>query len=360
MRKTESFSPRDAAIEQARSLYRSRSGPDWRWRLANALHVAPEHWMSEISDDVVRSAASFLSDCDEFGPEAASDCNQVFAAAESFWRNSPLRESFTILVLGNCDDEAIASQTALDVSLVCHVRGLFFDIEANRNATSWIDAYVMAAERNAGRYEQAARYRRAFYGGPSVASVLVAPDPPELTIDASRLHSLEESLNTKARAVLEMPIQDARDSIRFTNMLLDHELAKKRIELEREKFQHRCELELREQDAAERRIALAEEKHRNRVEREKNRVGRKRDSIAAQRQLGQFQQTLQSERRRRELHEASQRAIESPLAALSWQSPPERSLPINVPTRQIDNFSNTVALTQPSDGTERELVLTST
>ena len=169
MKETENFSPRDSAIEQARSIYRSRSGPDWRWRLANALHAAPESCLREIPDDVVRDAARFLSDCDEFGPESASDRNQLFAAAESFWYSSPLRESFTILVLGNCDDEAIASQTALDVSLVGYVRALFFDIEANRNATSWIDAYVMAPERNAGRYEQAARYRRAFYGGPTVA-----------------------------------------------------------------------------------------------------------------------------------------------------------------------------------------------
>jgi hypothetical protein len=347
----------EAGVEQARSLHRSLNGPAWRWHLATAIQEAPLRWMRKIADESVHAAVRFLAACMESGPEIASERHKLVATTESFWLTSPLRESFKLLVLGGCSDESIVEQTAIDIEVVRLTRELFFDIEANRDASSWIDAQVMAPERNAGRFEQATRYATAYSGGPIVASVLVSSTGPDLNDEAARLQSLEQSLHLKSQAAMDMPIVDPAQSAKFTSMLLDFEHSKKRLEFEREKFCHKCEQDLREHALAERRADFAEQQHQARIDQEINQSRRIRDSSDRQK-LAELQQSIRTERRRREEQEAAVRATRTPLASLSWTTPKVPPQPADALAPLGNELSNVVSVTQTCEISEPELALT--
>lgn len=347
----------EAGVEQARSLHRSLNGPAWRWHLATAIQEAPLRWMRKIADESVHAAVRFLAACMESGPEIASERHKLVATTESFWLTSPLRESFKLLVLGGCSDESIVEQTAIDIEVVRLTRELFFDIEENRNASSWIDAQVMAPERNAGKFEQATRYATAYSGGPIVASVLVSSTGPDLNNEAARLQSLEQSLHLKLQAAMDMPIVDPAQSAKFTGMLLDYEQSKQRLEFEREKFRHRCEQDLREHSLAERRAEFAEEQHRYRIDREIGQSQRKHDPRDRQ-QLAVLQQSIRTERRQREHQEAAIRATRSPLFALSWATPKVPPQPADALAPQGNELTNAVSVT--CEISESDLALTYT
>jgi hypothetical protein len=344
----------EAGVEQARSLHRSLSGPAWRWHLATAIQEAPLRWMRKIADESVHAAVRFLAACVESGAEITLERHQLVATTDSFWLTSPLRESFKILVLGGSSDESIVEQTAIDIEVVRLTRELFFDIEENRNASSWIDAQVMAPERSAGRFEQATRYATAYSGGPIVASVLVSSTGPDLNDEAARLQSLEQSLHLKSQAAMDMPIVDPAQSAKFTSMLLDFEHSKKRLEFEREKFRHRCEQDIREHSLAERRAEFAEEQHRYRIDREISQSQRKRGPIDRQKLAG-LQKSLRTERRQREHQEAAIRATQNPLAILSWSTPKVPPQPADALVSQINELSNVVAVTQTYEISEPDL-----
>jgi hypothetical protein len=320
-----SNSSRSWSSQQNRSMRKTLDGPSWRWNLASAMHNAPAPWMRFAADDEVIEAVKFLETCDEDGVDNIPDRFKATAAAEAFWNQDALRSHFILLELGACTVDVISEQLAVDVQVAKIIRRLFFDVGDHRTAVGWINAHVMAPERNAGNFQQAARYGAAFSGGPAAAIEILRSEAVVPEDEASRLQSLEQALHVKASAALEMPLNDANDSAKITRAVFDYEHHKQRLKLEREKSRRRSEREIREHKLAERRIQLAEEKLRVQIE-FTHRQKAVRHGSADRTQIAKLQRSLQQERHQRAQLEATARAAASPLAALSWSNPLKQPL----------------------------------
>lgn len=111
-----------------------------------------------------------------------------------------------------------------------------------------------------------------------------------------RLADQEFRLGVKAQTALAIPFDSERSRLRCMRLYLEHEAAKRRLELQKEKLRRRCEGEIRKQESAERRIKAKSE----------------RECAARQREEG-VQDALV-----REQQAAKERALKSPLTRLRW------------------------------------------
>lgn len=133
-----------------------------------------------------------------------------------------------------------------------------------------------------------------------------------------RIAEQERVLQLKLAAALEVPITNLRESLQFQKIHLAYQHNSARLEFEKEKFRSRAELEIRKLKLAERR----EERYREKQQRQTDDKTERRRRATAEASLRQ--QAHHAERRRR-----TERAKQSPLAALKWRKGTERPLALD-------------------------------
>lgn len=294
---------------------RFRLGPSWRW-----LSAIRTSWSRFSADELVRRAVRHLrmSAAAANRPANAGRLDRVIAAARTLWDNAGLRESFTLMVLGDVPRGTMAERLHVRTDVIEAAELLFLDIRAARQASSWINAHVIRPEATAGRVELSTRYRAAYWGGPEVAEWILDTCQSVVGDSVKRIAEQERVLQLKLAAALEMPITTSRESLQLQRIHLEYQHNSARLDLEKEKFRSRAELEIRKLKLAEQREQRQRENQQGRTE---DRTERRRRAIV---KASSRQQAHDAERRRR-----TERAKQSPLAALKWRKGTERPIALD-------------------------------
>jgi hypothetical protein len=144
-------------------------------------------------------------------------------------------------LLGNLSKDEIATRLGVDEGVVEIAEALFFDIGAVRHATGWMNCHVFIPEVRAGDMELAAKMKLAFYGGPVMARALLGAEEHLPLDEAQQLVDQETMLHSKLQAALEFEL-DPSSAAEFLKNYLEYDLARRKLDFERQKFEHACEL----------------------------------------------------------------------------------------------------------------------
>jgi hypothetical protein len=300
--------------------YRGLNGPSWRWRLAVQTALSSCD-LPDFSDDIAKQAKSFAEmHMGEEGETRAAQHYREIAAAKSFWDDANLRQQFTILTLADLPREQIAKRLAVPLETVTTTELLFFDIRESRQAEGWINCHVILPEEKSGAYEFAVKCRAAYWGGPLVGKSILDADERVSLDKVQRIADLERRLSMKAQAALAVPLDDAQAALQYTKFYIDYDHKKRRLELEKKKFRHRCEEDLRKHELAERRIDAsakrAEAKDKAMRQRTERWLARERENE----NVAKMQEDARLDALAGQQRAANDRAAGSPLSKLTWTS----------------------------------------
>jgi hypothetical protein len=158
-----------------------------------------------------------------------------------FIQNEKVVKRFKVSILGNLPLVEIAERLGMNEDVLATAKELFFDLTGMRHAASWMACHVFIPETKAGDPDLAARMRIAFHRGPAGArAVLDAHDDLPMK-EAQRLVDQEILLHSKAQAALEFELTE-ENSLKYLKLFTSYDIARKRLEFEREKFRYECEL----------------------------------------------------------------------------------------------------------------------
>lgn len=229
----------------------SLEGPDFRWKLADKHHTLPRNnelwtWV----DEPTRQAMEYLRMMrrENHASLPAQGKFPLVAAATELLRNKKAAETFKLSILGNLPQAEISSRLNIDQTTIETAEMLFFDIRGKREATSWMTCRVFVPVAKGGDVDLAVNMRLAFFGGPVMARVVLDARHNLPAEDAQRLVDQQMLLHGKLQAALDFSLNEGTCS-QFIKLFLDYDLAKRRLEFAREKFQHKCELSRRQHEA---------------------------------------------------------------------------------------------------------------
>ena len=144
-------------------------------------------------------------------------------------------------VLGRIPLAEIGARLGVDQKVLEVAQFLFFDVGAARHATGWMHCQVFRPEVEAGRMQRAAKMKLAVHGGPALIRALLDAEENLPLDEAQRLVDQELLLHGKLQAALEFDL-DTKSAAKFLQCFLRYDLARQKLQLQREKFQWACEL----------------------------------------------------------------------------------------------------------------------
>ncbi len=227
----------------------SQGGPSFRWKLAET-YVAQRRKYRAWLDETTQQAADYLClvQKDSDGIVVAKAEFPMIAAACELMINRKTQEVFKLSVLGNLPGHDTCARLNVEPSVLDMAKALFFDLEGKREAISWITCRVIAPDQNEHGADFGAKMRLAFFGGPVVTQAMLQANEDLPFTEAQRLGDQELLLHAKLQAATEYQVTPA-NSQKFLEMYLDYDIRRKKIDLEREKFRHKCELSARQYEA---------------------------------------------------------------------------------------------------------------
>jgi len=215
-------------------------GPAFRWKRAQECAALPQPKRLTHLDEPTRQAAAYLRMCDRHGPERANSKYPLVAAACAVCQNDKMFEAFRVSLLGGLPSAELALRLDLSLEIIEVAEALFFDL-GDQPQAAWISHHVVIPEVSTGSAEVAAKLKVAYHGGPLMARALLDAQDNLPLNDAQTLVDQELLLYAKLQAALEFEL-DAHSASEYIKHHLDYDLARRNIELEREKFQYECEL----------------------------------------------------------------------------------------------------------------------
>jgi hypothetical protein len=232
-----------------RNMEHHLGGPNYRWKHALQYAASPQLARPQHVDQIGRVAARYVRAYQHYGAERAKQKYPLIAAARALYENDQMLETFKLAVLGNLPQAEVAARLGVAVEIIEIAEVLFFQLGDLRESEAWLNCHVFLPAIKTGSTDSAAKMKLAYHGGPEMARELLdAQDGPPFG-EAQRLVDQELLLHAKLQAALEFEL-DAASASEYIKYHLAYDLARRSIELEREKFQHECQLP-REQRSGE-------------------------------------------------------------------------------------------------------------
>lgn len=233
------------STELVADIYRNLDGPGWRVAVATR-HPGRTSRLAH-RDRLVSQVADFLGrrGCDDFGPSNAAEKYPDLDAAFRLWGDESAAERLMILAVADCCLSDMAEYLRVAEATVLLTESLFFDVRPCLHAQSWIAARVIEPHIAAGNVEFAAALKLAHYGGEIVAKSLLDAKSRLPLEEANRLFDREMLLHVKLIGVLHAPLGSPEAAADFLKLALEYETKKAKLQLERQKFEHRCAQDVR-------------------------------------------------------------------------------------------------------------------
>ncbi len=268
-------------------------GPAWRYQLGKEL-ISGNLRIAGCPDTALQNFIDYLAALERPGGEdSAAAAFPAIAAALVINSDTALVAQLKVMVLGRLGTAEICSRTKLAPEALAAWKALFFDVEEDLAATSWIVQHIFSPEREAGRRDFAEKLTLAFRGGPDAARLALSLDEGLPVPNAARLEREELQLALKRDQALNMPVTTPGEGLRWIKLDLERRRAEQRLALERQKFEFQCAQVLRRHEDREKQAA----------------------EKAQQRALEDHRRT---ERHQQLRAQAALRAASSPLAQLTW------------------------------------------
>ena len=215
-------------------------------RLAANRPAAVTHLRLLLADPWLQDFVPYreLADAGPSGQAAAERRFPAIAQAEALWADADLCAILMTLVLGRVPSRDSAEKLGVSERILATAEALFFDVRDRLSTSHWIVQEVIARWSKGGEIELAIQLKMAYFAGPMTAQALVDGERRLPSAEADRLVDRTVVLHAKRQALLEFPL-DAQRANEFTKRFLDYQLAKERLELQTQKFAHRCEQALR-------------------------------------------------------------------------------------------------------------------
>ena len=224
-------------------------GPGYRWKLAQHRAFEQRSIWEQHLDEPSKQAVAYLRIYEQVGEQRANQKYPATAAACNLFRNEQAFQTLKLSVLGNIPRVETAARLGTDQEVIEIAEALFFDIRDMREATSWMNSHVFMPEVKAGNINLAVKMKLAFYGGAVITRALFEGEENLPLDEAHRIVDQETLLYAKLQAALQMEL-DAASAGEYVKNYLEYDLARRQLQLDREKFQFTCE-QAREQRAGE-------------------------------------------------------------------------------------------------------------
>lgn len=231
-----------ADIDRQSMEHRFR-GPKWRYLLAERYAGSKAGSIPDELDHLTKATTDYLRLCQlaGSGPDWAARKYPLIAAAFKFIQNEKVMERFKLSILGNLPLTEIAERLGVNEDVLATAEALFFDLTGMRHAATWMVCHVFMPETKAGDPDLGARMKIAFHRGRAGArSVLDAHDDLPME-EAQRLMDQEILLHSKVQAALQFELTE-ENSLEYLKLFTSYDIARKKLEFEREKFQYECEV----------------------------------------------------------------------------------------------------------------------
>ena len=222
--------------DQTGTMERWFRGADWRYQAAVAAARSGRNLRSGGLDELTRRAADFfrLRAQSYQGFELAAINHPDIAAAEKVWANPTVSEHMQLLVLGNCPVGEIAERLDLVESVVALVEDLYFDVRPALEQPIWISG-VIAEIADRGHDDLAARMRMCYFGGSDAARALLNARTGLPVTAVARLAAASILLHSKLMQAAEMPL-DQNQTLEFRELASEIHIEEQRLQFEREKL----------------------------------------------------------------------------------------------------------------------------
>lgn len=222
------------------SMKRSFCGPQYVWETAiKVAEMASDSHCCE-QGPLMRRAVSYLRRRRRGGDQTAEKEFPMIAAACNLAKDEHQFHSLKLMILGAIPRGEIAARLGVELGVVEIAESLFFDIREFKDAAGWMHAHVFYPTLQADQKELGVELKLAYFGGPFIVRALLDAKEGLPLEEAKQVLDQEVLLHTKLQAALEFELS-AQTSVRFVEMFLKYDLAKRKLEFQREKFRHRCE-----------------------------------------------------------------------------------------------------------------------
>jgi hypothetical protein len=234
------------------AILRWSDGVSWRWARAQSLAACPSRRM-EGEDPLILAAQECILHRGRpgAGEVIAAARQPAVHAAVMLWESPPAREQITILLIAETPIERIAERMNLPKKIIETARDLFFDLGEAKGTVNFGAYFFIRATEREGNTELAGKLRLAHLGGPLLAEALLDARQGIPVSEAERWFDQLLLLHTKVQEAVALPLGSGDNVIRLLKLNWEIQFKTQRLELEREKFRHKREMELRKQTLAE-------------------------------------------------------------------------------------------------------------
>ncbi|MDP6558254.1 MAG: hypothetical protein QGG71_26560 [Pirellulaceae bacterium] len=231
------------------AMDRNRFGPQWRWIVAQDAARQSSRKLPAAMDQFAQAAAAYLRKKHGRSFDHSQEGSfQAVAAAEAMQGDTGVRETMQILTCGRVDIQDIAVTMGRAIEEVRLWELLFFDIRDILDRPGWVRAKVMQPLDERGLTTFTSRLKVAMAGGPSVAQLLIESDVRIPTDEADQIADAQLRLHRKLIEASDFPIVCSEDAVRLLTAQMEHTLAMKELEFQREQFRESCEAARREHE----------------------------------------------------------------------------------------------------------------
>jgi hypothetical protein len=269
------------------------------------------------------------------GPAGIAQAEENYpqiAAAFMLDGESDKTDIIKLMILADLTSDEIAKKVGIDAATVDVWEKLYFDARGLRDATSWLSAYVVEAERKAGNSALAARMKLAIAAGIDGVNAILALDEAAPVDEAERLFQRKLTLSLKFDDATSMAIDSDKNRMKFVKLYVELQQSEKRLKLAEQKLVARCatdrdrfELSKMRMEAAREQAAAKDAARRTKAER-RRRMRADREAERTQLEKVQHYARLAEEKA------TACRIAESPLTQLTWgPAKPQPELPAAPP-----------------------------
>ena len=235
-------------------MQRNKYGPRWRWETAQFAATSRSGKPLAYYDALTKLSAEFLRQRTAGRRRKVSPEFDAIEAAETIEEDFGLRETLQILTIGGVELQHIADMSGVPSDQIHTWEKLFFDVRECRNRPAWIRGKVIRPFEDAGKTTFASRLKVALAGGAAVAQNVIESDVRIPVEEAERIVDAELKLHQKLVEATDILIGGSADAVQLLTAHMEHTLAVKQLEFEREKFREQCEAEARRHEIAMQRL----------------------------------------------------------------------------------------------------------
>lgn len=315
--------------EEFARCQRGMKGPAWRVETAINMGVPPGIPSAAMGDETLLNFVKYrrLQAHDGGGAERASSAFPTIAAAERLNDDQEKIAPLKLMILADMSYDEMHARSGIDIAVLQAWESLFFDARHQRQATSWLAHQIVNRESKTGDPRFASKLKLAIMAGPvAVRGMLDMLDGICLD-EADRLFQRKLTLGEKMDVAAEMSVDTDKTRMFFIKTNINLVAAEKRLALAEQKLAQRCaeardrfELKkMRLEQAAEFAAIRLHEKQRKADARASRAAVRRQ----AEQELGRYQQQAMQKA-------GACRAAESPLAQLRWNSKPLGGCVVNL------------------------------